>query len=188
MCIQIVTSWLERSLSVFNSLLPPVVVTDWLSGETHFPVLFHYCIGCISSISHWFCLDRIWWTGGSPWLGRSATSERNMMRGFTSQSTGRSDCLETPSWKPALRLPGESRDYSLLLKRKLQDDEKNVSLCMYRYIYLISYIIVNLIINMCLVLQTCNQDRLGFTKHLVHNLLYIPKVSKYEWMCVIHRC
>lgn len=33
-----------------------------------------------------------------------------MMRGFTSQSTDQSDCLETPSWRPVPRLPGKTGD------------------------------------------------------------------------------
>lgn len=30
-----------------------------------------------------------------------------MMRGYTNQLTDLSDCLETPSWSPSLKLPGK---------------------------------------------------------------------------------
>lgn len=100
-------SWFDQSSCsswVFKSLLPPAGDSGTVT-----------CVECVSLISRCLFLYRIWWTGGSPWLGRSATLERNTMHGFTSQLTDQSDCLETPSWRPAPRLPGNAEDSLLHL-------------------------------------------------------------------------
>lgn len=72
------------------------------------------------------CPFRIWWTGGSPWLGRLVTSERNMTPGSINQSIGQSDCLEIPFWRPAPKRPGKKREIYVFLSYMIHDEMDNL--------------------------------------------------------------